>query len=189
MGSEEEKKPGCAGRFVKFLFLLVLLAGGAGVVCYFFFPEFLGKYVPLPGRNRLVVSNVGVSVALPGDWKSEIASVGSPALILSGPEGETISIIYERVNKKVTPAKYALDNGTAKKITTSQPPQTLEIDGVPGWMISGELTGRDSSRGMIFYHLRNQKRMYTVSCSAFGGDFKNTRLGLEKIVNSLRFLK
>jgi hypothetical protein len=189
MGSEKEKKSGCAGRLVKVLLLLVLLAGGAGVVCYFFFPEILEKYVPLPGRDRLVASKVGVSVALPADWKSAIASVGSPALILSGPAGETISIIYERVNQKVTPAEYALDNATARKVTTNQPPQTLEIDGAAGWMISGELSGRDGSRGMLFYHLRHQKRMYTVSCSAFGGDFKNTRPELEKIVKSLRFLK
>jgi hypothetical protein len=76
----------------KFLAVVGLLAAVAAVV-YFFFPELIGLGGGLVRRD---VPELRCSIALPGGWKSEVRSVGTPTLLAensSGSEHASLTMI------------------------------------------------------------------------------------------------
>jgi len=139
-------------------------------------------------KERAHSKAVGASLGVPKGWKSEIRSVGTPALIVASEDGDSVSVTFQRV-----PAKTRLEEFAREKLKAGlkeKPTETESNEGrlgdIAGWKLVATHGEKGARRTSLIYVLPRGERYYTVHCSAKADRFEKQRGRLEDIAASLK---
>jgi hypothetical protein len=177
------------GNVKKFLLAILVLLIIAGVVCAFVFPEKVkGLVSGAPAGNRAHSKEVGASLGIPTGWKSQIRSVGTPALIVENASGDAVSVTFQRV-----PADTKLEEFARGKLKAGsgagyqeQESSAGTLAGIVGWMLVATHGQGESRRTSLVYVLPRGDRIYTVRCSAKPRRFGAQRKTLQSAAAGLK---
>jgi len=182
----------------KLIIAVLLLLFIAGVIVAVVFPETrpgwlggtTGKQLA-PGATaggRARSKEVGASLGVPSGWKSEIRSVGTPALIVENESGDSVSVTFQRV-----PAGTKLEEFARGKLQMGseagykqQESSAGTLAGISGWTLVATHGEGESRRTSLVYVLPRGDRIYTVRCSAKQERFDGQRGSLEGIAAGLK---
>ena len=176
----------------KFLAVVGVLLVAAAVV-YFLFPELLARVgLGGSGLERRSVPEMRCSIALPGGWKSETRSVGTPALLAEDPaKGERASLTMIRLRTGEDAAAFE------KRFMADE---TKRREGYgEGARGPARLGGREAVRTVFSFESQKVRRKavqfvaardeyaYILCCDAAEARFDDALGRFEVIAGSLKF--
>ncbi len=193
----------------KMILAVVVLLVIAGVVVAFVFPEtwegFLGEVRNTDAKGlketvkekvvdavsstkRAHSKEVGASLGVPKGWKSEVRSVGTPALIVANEEGDSVSVTFQRVPPKTRLEAFAREKlkASIKGAVTESESSEGKLGDIAGWKLIATHGEEKDRRTSLIYVLPQAERYYTVHCAAKAERFEEQRAKLEKVAAGLK---
>ncbi len=176
----------------KFFGAVLILLVIAGAVTALVFPELwrerLGLGGPPEGR-RVQCEELGISIAIPEGWTSELRSVGTPTLIASNPPGDSVRVTFQRAPAGADPEKFARERLKAlfKKTYKEREAAAVTLAGASARKLVASGGKPGAVRVSLLYVLPRGERTYTVHGSTKAERFEAEKAALEAIAESLRF--
>ncbi len=176
----------------KFLAAVLILLLIAGVVVALVFPELWRERLGLkksPEGRRVHCEELGLSIAIPEGWTSEVRSVGTPTLMATNPAGDSVRVTFQRVPAGADPEKFARERLAAlfKETYKEREAAATTLAGASARKLVASGGEPGAVRTSLLYVLPRGERMYTVHCSTKGERFEAERAALEAIAESLKF--